>query len=145
MSVVASFPRPLVFTASRPAKTPKKLLTLDHIFHMQRAVLLTEAILFPYFSHNAPVYMGFISCDIMVMHFNNLSFIAVSSQLFRSGVGMGGRWAGRVEVNICHARKTSWKLEKFRTQSEVGQAHRSIQSNKKPKRNIKHPPRVKEQ
>lgn len=71
----------------------KKLLTPDHIFHMQRAVLLAEAILFPYFSHNAPVYMGFISCDIMVMHFNNLSFIAVSSQLFRSG-GVGRGWAG---------------------------------------------------
>lgn len=26
--------------------------------------------------------MAFISCDIMVMHFNVLSFIAASSQLF---------------------------------------------------------------
>lgn len=85
--------RPLVFTASRGAKTPEKLLTPDHIFHMQRAVLLAGAILFPYFSHNAPLYMGFISCDIMVMHFNNLSFIAVSSQLFRSVPGVA-------EVNI---------------------------------------------
>lgn len=84
---VRVFSGPLVFTASRPAKTPEKLLTPDHIFHMQRAVLLAGAILFPYFSHNAPVYMGFISCDIMVMHFNNLSFIAVSSQLFRSARG----------------------------------------------------------
>lgn len=54
----------------------------DHIFHMQGVVLPARAILFPYFSHNAPLYMAFISCDIMVMHFNVLSFIAESSQLF---------------------------------------------------------------
>lgn len=54
---------------------------------MQRAVLLARAILFPYFSHNALLYMGFIPCDIMVMHFNVLSFIAASWQLFTSGLG----------------------------------------------------------
>lgn len=69
--------------AQKLEKTPYP----DHIFHMQRAVLLARAILFPYFSHNALLYMGFIPCDIMVMHFNVLSFIAASRQLFTRAFG----------------------------------------------------------
>lgn len=47
-----------------------------HIFHMQSTVSLTAFLSpFPYFSHNAHLYMPFISRDIMVMCFI-LSFIA---------------------------------------------------------------------
>lgn len=55
----------------------RKEKSLCRIFHMQRAVSLTGLLsIFPYFSHNAHLCMAFISPDIMVMPFNNLSFIA---------------------------------------------------------------------
>lgn len=100
-------PRPLVFTANR-GKKKKNLKTrpgvssllrkdpLSHISYAGGLFCLPRAILFPYFSHNAPLCMAFISCDIMVMHFNVLSFIAESSQLHAKNpdqVNICSRWA----------------------------------------------------
>lgn len=84
--------------------------------------------------------MGFISCDIMVMHFNKLSFIG------RLGNSFEGKYLRQPRHELF--RQSGGEGEIFRSASSfrTTRPRHPIQRNKKPKkRNIKHPLRVKEQ
>lgn len=85
--------------------------------------------------------MGFISCDIMVMHFNKLSFIG------RLGNSFGGKYLPAPGTNFFKGPLAGeGKIFRSASSFRTTRPRHPIQRNKKPKkRNIKHPLRVKEQ